>query len=326
MNAVNLTANDTFHTWGEMWLTSKENKVSYSQIRNLQCYLNHLYRFIGNVPISDIHSQDIDVILSTLTKKNPNTQRPASHQILTDICSTASMVFERAIDYEAICKNPARGREISKYAPTKQRRALTVEEQKLIIATHHRARLGALIMMLAGLRRGELIPLCWDDCDLNNLRITINKSVEEKPGNRFVLKPGTKTGTWGRIIDIPVDLGIEIEEARKHAYSKYICCKQDGTMHTPTSWKRMWSSYINTIKKCNPGAASTGIDEITAHYLRHTYATLLYISGVDVVTASKLMGHSNVKTTIVIYTHLDEMMLTKSVDKLSDYISHTLFL
>ena len=96
-------------------------------------------------------------------------------------------------------------------------------------------------------------------------------------------------------------------------------------MHSPTSWRQMWNNYINTIIKLNPIAATTRISEITAHYLRYTYCALLYISGVDVVTASKLMGHSNIKTTVAIYTHLDEMMVAKSVDKVDDFISSTLF-
>nr|WP_312694707.1 tyrosine-type recombinase/integrase [Caproiciproducens sp.] len=38
--------------------------------------------------------------------------------------------------------------------------------------------------------------------------------------------------------------------------------------------------------------------------LRHTYATLLYSSDVDVLTASQLLGHSDINTTLKIYTHL----------------------
>lgn len=87
----------------------------------------------------------------------------------------------------------------------------------------------------------------------------------------------------------------------------------------------MWNSYINTIIKKNPEATNTGIGDITAHYLRHTYATLLYISGVDVITASELMGHSNIKTTLAIYTHLKETTVLKSVDKFDDYVTKTLF-
>jgi integrase len=324
MNALG-TENDSFRYWGNYWFTKKRGKVSYSQMRNLQCYLNHLYRFIGDKPINSIKPDDIDFLLDNLTEKNPNTQKPTSHQYLVDVRSTASNVFETAIDNDIIAKNPARGRDISKYAPTSARRALTQTEQKLIIYTPHRAHIGALIMMLAGLRRGELIPLTWDDIDLDNFRINITKCVEEKQVNRFELKNGTKTGTWGRIVDIPIDLAIEIEEAKKAAVSKYVCSKRDGSMHSPTSWRQMWQSYIKTIIQINPCAKSTGINEVTAHYLRHTYATLLYISGVDVLTASKLMGHSNIKTTIAIYTHLDEMMVKKSVDNLDDYISTNLF-
>ncbi len=324
MNALG-NENNTFQYWGEYWFTKKRNKVSYSQMRNLQCYLNHLYKYIGDKPINKIKPDDVDYLLDELTEKNPNTQKPSSHQYLVDIRSTASNVFEAAIDNDIIFKNPARGREISKYAPKSSRRALTLTEQKLVICTPHRARIGALIMMLAGLRRGELIALTWDDIDLDNFRISITKSVEEKQVNHFVLKDGTKTGTWGRIIDIPIDLAIAIEQAKMDAVSKYVCCKRNGTMHTPTSWRQMWQSYINTILKINVCAKSTGINEITAHYLRHTYATLLYISGVDVVTASHLMGHSNIKTTLAIYTHLDEMMVVKSVEKLDVYISERLF-
>lgn len=180
-------------------------------------------------------------------------------------------------------------------------------------------------MMLAGLRRGELIPLTWDDINLDNLTICVCKSVEERGVNRFVVKSGTKGGKWGRIIPITIDLALEIENAKKNAISKYVCCKHNGEMHTPTSWRQMWESYINTIISLSPEASKTGIREVTAHFLRHTYATLLYIAGVDVLTASKLMGHSNIKTTIAIYTHLEEMMVVKSVDKLDSYISKNLF-
>ena len=280
--------------------------------------------FIGNIPIRDIKPDHIDTLLNSLTEKNPSTQRPTSKQYLIDVRNTAFDVFESAIDNNAIGKNPARKREISKYAPKRYRRALSQTEQKLIVVTPHRARIGALIMMLAGLRRGELIPLTWDDIDLDDFTIHVTKSVEEKRTNHFTIKSGTKT-SWGRNISIPLDLAIEIETAKKESSSPYVCPRCNGDMHSPTSWRRMWNNYINTIIKTNKYASHTKIKEITSHYLRHTYATLLYISGVDVVTASKLLGHSNIKTTVEIYTHLDELMLKKSVDKLDDYVSRNLF-
>ena len=316
--------NDTFQYWGEYWLSKKRNKVCYSQYRNLKCYLNHTYDFIGNMPIKDIKPDNIDNLLDELTVINPNTNRPSSHQYLVNVRNVAYDVFEYAIDNDVIGKNPAKHREISKYAPKKHRRSLTNIEQKLILVTPHRARIGALIMMFAGLRKGELIPLTWDDIDLDNFRIKVIKSVAEIRPNHFIVKNGTKTTSEGRMVSIPLDLAIEIDEARKSSSSMYVCPKKDGTMQSPTSWQNMWKNYIKTIIDLNPCASSTDIKEITPHFLRHTYATLLYKAGIDVVTASKLMGHSNIKTTVNIYTHFDDMTVVRSVDKLDDYISQNL--
>lgn len=305
------------------WLQTRKNKVSYSQFKNLRCYINHLNCYIGSAAVEDIKPIDIDSLLDFLTDCNPNTGRPASRQTLVDVRSTAQRIFEYGLDLELITRNPARGREVSRYAPRRYRRALTAVEQQLIVTTPHRARVGALVMMLAGLRRGELIPLTWNDIDLDGLKISVTKSAECKSGNRFEVKPGTKT-SWGRMVDITLDLALELQHAKANSQSRYVCPRTNGQMHTLISWRRMWSSYITALRR-SPGAEETSIEEITAHYLRHTYATLLYLSGVDVLTASKLLGHANVKTTITIYTHLDELMKSKSVDKLDSYLSLSLF-
>ena len=60
--------------------------------------------------------------------------------------------------------------------------------------------------------------------------------------------------------------------------------------------------------------------KITAHMLRHTYATMLYTSGVDVKTAAKLLGHSDKQTTIQIYTHLEDSKKIYSISKFEKYI------
>jgi integrase len=48
---------------------------------------------------------------------------------------------------------------------------------------------------------------------------------------------------------------------------------------------------------------------------------LLYLSGVDVLTAHDQLGHADIKTTLEIYTHLDKIYKRNSMDKLSEYIS-----
>ena len=57
--------------------------------------------------------------------------------------------------------------------------------------------------------------------------------------------------------------------------------------------------------------------------LRHTYATMLYNSGVDVLTASKLLGHADIETTLKIYTELRESTSTHSIGKFNAYVKET---
>ena len=61
--------------------------------------------------------------------------------------------------------------------------------------------------------------------------------------------------------------------------------------------------------------------ETTAHCLRHTYCTLLYESGIDVLTAKVYMGHSDIQTTLGIYTHLRKEKEQGTVEKLDAYLS-----
>lgn len=87
--------------------------------------------------------------------------------------------------------------------------------------------------------------------------------------------------------------------------------------------KELNNKYGKKVKisksKFTHGSPMT-IPPITAHWLRHTFATLLYLSGVDVLTAKDQLGHADVKTTLNIYTHLDQEFKDKDIAKLDYYL------
>ena len=106
---------------------------------------------------------------------------------------------------------------------------------------------------------------------------------------------------------------------------------------TPSAWTKLWKSYMRELNrkygtrtladqerlqsgKPGPKALDMTIPPITLHWLRHTFCTLLYLSGVDVVQACAQMGHADVSTTLRIYTHLDSIHKRKSVSKLDAYL------
>jgi site-specific recombinase XerD len=68
------------------------------------------------------------------------------------------------------------------------------------------------------------------------------------------------------------------------------------------------------------------IPPFTAHWLRHTFATMLYLAGVNVEVAKEQLGHSDIKTTLNIYTHLDKIYKIKNMNKLCIVCLNWLFL
>lgn len=322
---------DTFKVWADRWEKVKAPEVSRGRMTTYKCNLKKVEP-LENMPIIKIKTADIQDIIFDLAN---NPKRPAAKKTLLGIRSTISQVFDLAIENRVLDYNPALAVRIPKGQPQEERRALTKEEQGWIFEMPHRARTAALIMMLSGLRRGELIPLTWNDVDFDEKTISMTKSVEVI-NNVFVIKDGAKTKEGVRVIPIPQQLVDLLREERKKNLSLYVCTNARGGMHTPSSWKRMWESYIRDlnieygikrrvgekeVSKHNPNGVAIVIPYFTPHWLRHTYATNLYLAGVDVLDAKEFLGHSDIKTTLDIYTHLDKEHKQKNISKFEDFLN-----
>ena len=103
----------------------------------------------------------------------------------------------------------------------------------------------------------------------------------------------------------------------------------DGGLLTTQGYKRLWESYIHYLNICAGGRDASrsnpkvvAMEPFTAHQLRHTYATNLYNSDVDLKTAQRLLGHSNINMTIGVYTHLDQLKQAKSIEKYSEFLDN----
>ena len=210
---------------------------------------------------------------------------------------------------------------------------MSAEEQKWIWETPHRGQPVAVIMMLSGLRRGELAALTWNDVDLKERTITVNKSIEYPPNEPPRLRHLTKSAAGMRTVDIPQKLADYMAAMPKD--NMLVIHSAKGGVMTESAWLSLWGSYMRILnikygvrtpvdlermKKPGQHRFDMTIPRITLHWLRHTFCTLLYLSGVDVVQACAQMGHADIATTLKIYTHLDAVHKRKSVDKLDAYL------
>ena len=341
---IDVTADrDTFEDWEKRWLKTKAMNVSAGQLTAYTSCGAHLVRAIGQMPISKIRTADIQDVIDVLAECNPSTQKPTAKKTLRQVRMAAAQVFQLAIDNRVLDYNPASAVKIPEKAPQEKRRALTKEEQGWIVNTPHRAQRAAMIMMFAGLRRGEVIPLTWADIDLDERTIQVNKTVEMING-KAVVKNTAKTDSSLRTVDIPMILADYLrhekekdqKEDRVKALRPLVCPSAKGDVMNSRAWASMWHSYMSDLNlkygdfsdmekwpksKFVPGGVPMRIPNITAHWLRHTFATMLYMAGVDVLTAKEQLGHADVETTLQIYTHLDSTYKRRSMDKLDTYLS-----
>lgn len=319
---------DTFGDWANRWLLTKQHTVSYNRYKTWQCRVNNL-KDLFDYPVSKIRSTDIQTIIYNYKNKGyaPST--------IAEIKSCCNQIMQLAVNNRIIDYNPTTCVTVPQRVNNSKRRALTPEEQKWIESeTDNRCHIIAMIMMHAGLRRGEVIPLLWSDIDLDNKTITVNKAVEFVNG-KAIVKNQTKTAAGMRVVYIPQRL---VDYLNKQPKTNFlVCTSAKGAMLTLSAFKRLWNSYLAELNfkfgdfskivnfekpksRFAPVKIPFVIDKITPHWLRHTFITNMYLAGIDVLTAKEQAGHADISTTMSIYTHLDSVHKTKQITKMDEYL------
>lgn len=337
---------DPFIEWAKQYLEEKEAEdIGLSHKANLRSFVNHL-KPIHEMPICDIRIGHIKRIVKDKATDEKDDKgkviRPAlAKRTIAGIVQCARSVFCLAIEERALEFNPADYVKVPKDTSETTRDALTREQQMWVTTFEHRAKRAAMLMLYAGLRKGEVGALTWGDINLREGYIKIDKAVEFVCGQPELKAPKTKAGI--RTVDIP-DLLVEYLRAeREKDDCIYVVHTQDGKMLSRTTWRFIWRSYMKDlnvefgytknarirlgiapdkkIRKNVPGGLEIIIDTFTPHQLRHTFATNCYHAEIPVEVCRDWMGHSNVKTTLNIYTHLDKYYKRRKKTKLDEFFA-----
>ncbi len=207
------------------------------------------------------------------------------------------MMFRLAIQWGYAKENTTDGVSKLRIAQKNAPRFLTEEECKKLLENSNEWLYPIFSAFLnTGMRKSELENLEWSDVDFDRKKIKI------------VVKDDWSPKTNER--EIPINDGLleVLKKQKQNANgSKYVFPDEEGGQ----IYKNRLRKRLMTLTK------KLGFGEVTQiHALRHTFASHLVMKGVDLATVKKLMGHSDIDTTMI-YSHLTEKHVDEAVDRLS---------
>lgn len=315
----------TVERWVKTWfeIYSKPNLRESTQERYLNHIEYHIIPEIGHIKLRKLTVRDIQVMYNNVRDhgrvlKGPNDKRDKSlsASYIHSLHRMLKMCLERAVKEELLIRNPCDNVVLPK-VEREEMKILKPEYIKAYLAEAERR--GCLPMMFlelcSGLRKGELAALLWEDLDIENKTISINKQATRvKGGGVKVTRP--KTATSIRKEPIPQQaVDLLIQEHEKHPDSAYM-------FPSPVTGDMLYPDSLNDINEKILDAI--GVERVRFHDLRHTFATIALQSGVDIRTVSGMLGHADPGFTLRTYTHVTNPMQVKAAETVGNVIGSKL--
>ena len=159
--------------------------------------------------------------------------------------------------------------------------------------------------LLLGLRRQEIGALKWTDIDFKNNRVFVSRAAVDVLGDGTQIKD-TKTHTSTRVLDLPNTLLVLLRQlyTEQLSHIRKVGDKWHGSGWVFTTWDGDIMNLSTVSKWWKKFLKKNDIDSsVTFHGLRHTSASYMIRGGAPVSTVSAVLGHSNITTTLNIYSH-----------------------
>lgn len=261
----------------------------------LNSYNNHIAPVLEKLPLKSVRPVHIQAVMNNVSDFSEDLQRK--------VLNTMKQIFETAIQNRLIAVNPCNGIKITPHASDERTKFLTPAQQDKLLdcVTEPRARTFVALGLYCGLRREESLGLMWSD--IKGGKLTVNRAVtflknQQDPDHSLKSKAAHRT------IPVPKPLQ-EILKQTPHE-GLYVITAAHGREMTLMAYRRMWEHVTKSVKF-----------DVHSHMLRHTYATSLYRAGIDLKTAQYLMGHSDIKMTAEIYTHIEQGKMKSAATKIN---------
>jgi len=327
----------------EQWLMEKEVEVSAKTLHQYKATLSrYVYPALGHRLLADIKTTEIQALISEL--RGSGRMRTAdyvrtvlkqmfSHSVrdgLLDMSPMSELKGQRK------SKRPRLGEDGSANAPLEIWRPEEVAAF-LEALDGMRVREMLIIALFAGLRRGEILTLRWEDIGPNYEYVHVRRAYNEfEPG--FIGPPKSAESVrrvpLGKLARNALSIARQrhnYELRTKPGYTDegWVFPTKVGTMMDPRNYYRQFKRAIRRANEIADEAEATGkpavrVRDIRLHSLRHTYASYLARAGYPPAVIQRLLGHSTPYLALRVYTHVMDEDLVNARLELDDVIDENI--
>jgi integrase len=267
------------------------------------------YRSIIDNHISDISSIKASKLKKVAVQQWINGMTDVSPKTVRNIFACLSAVIKWAISMDMISSNPCQSVRLpkkeskeAKFYSDEQVKALMIKLESLTDA-ELKYQVAIYIALFGGLRKAEILGLNWEDYDGKSIKIRRTRMIRRGAG---VYESTPKTSGSARLVSLPEQVCERInrlwdQQQEQKDFLGAMWNESDailkGDYGTPLYPQVLQRWFTRFIEKNN-------LPPLTLHGLRHTHTSMLASMQLDPKQISERLGHSQMTTTMNIYTHI----------------------
>ena len=214
--------------------------------------------------------------------------------------------------------NPTNGIELPAVRGRRERIATPEQAAALIAAAPENDRALWATAFYAGLRRGELMALRWEDVDLEAGLIRVERSWDMRDG---LIEPKSRAGRRSVPIATVLREHLAAHALRSGRRTGLVFGRTTEQPFEPTTLTGRAATAWKRMNKKRKVAELEPIAPIGLHECRHTFASLMIAAGVNAKALSTYMGHSSITITLDSYGHLMPGAQSEAAELLDGYLA-----
>lgn len=275
---------------------------------------SHISPALGHRPLVQLAPPEVGEFLRTKVDAG------LARNSIMRIRSVLSAALDHAVLEGLVPRNVAALVRLPRGGSTPVGRALTEEQARALLAAAAGRRLEAafVVMLMVGLRPGEVLGLRWPDFDPVAGTLRVEGSLKRERGE--LLLGSTKTKRSRRVVGVPRPV-VEALTAHRRRQARerlalgpawpdldLIFPTSVGTLLDPSNFRREFSAICQ----------AAGLGHWHPHELRHSAVSLLSAAGVPLELVADVMGHHTTRTTEAVYRHTVLPAATGAVEAMDE--------